>query len=574
MADNTIDTLELEVISNSNSAISSLDNLSKKLIEVKDSFSTLSDKGVRKLNKEIGTFATALKSLSHLKIKMPVMTNVTRFTNNLESLSNAKTSGISDLVTASENLKKISTNLSSLNGTSLDLKSTKDAIKDVLSLGQEKNLSKSEKLKTIGSNLSAFFSSGNAFENFYKSISSLNGKSLDTKPIMQMMEMINAVGKKSNVGKSENLKTIASNLNNFSSSISSIKNVSNAISQFSNIKFDNSKLTSLINSISRLTEANTLGFNSAPLKDMANSLQVFSQIPDVSNSINRLVSSIARLASAGGKVGTSAAALPELTTQLTKMIKELSRTDEVSQSINLFVQSISRLATAGSKAKQTSEHLQELASELMQFFNVMKNAPNISENTIRMAEALAQLASSSSKANTAANRMVKSFSNLSGMDKASGVFDGIRKSGQRANSSVGKLGGGFRNLIRSAAPFFGLYEAFSLGKKSIDIASDLTEVQNVVDNAFGEMKYKIEDLANVSIKDFGMSELTAKNIASRYQAMGTAMGFSTEKMSDMSVELTKLAADMASFYNVSQKDVAQNLQAIFTGEQEPLMLAA
>lgn len=515
MADNTIDTLELEVISNSNSAISSLDSLSKKLIEVKGSFSTLSGKGVRSLNKEIGTLGAALKSLSHLKIKMPVMTNVNRFAKNLEVLSNANTSDISDLVTASENLKKFFTNLSSLNGASLDLKSTKDAIKEVLGLGLKSNLSKSENLKTMGSNLSTF-----------------------------------------------------------SSTIGSIKNVSNAISQFSNIKFDNSKLTSLINSISRLTEANTSGFNSAPLKDMANSLQVFSKIPDVSNSINRLVSSIARLASAGGKAGTSAAELPELTTQLTKMIKELSRTDEVSQSINLFVQSISRLATAGSKAKQTSEHLQELASELMQFFNVMKNAPNISENTIRMAEALAQLASSSSKANTAANRMVKSFSNLSGMDKASGVFDGIRKSGQRANSSVGKLGGGFRNLIRSAAPFFGLYEAFSLGKKSIDIASDLTEVQNVVDNAFGEMKYKIEDLANVSIKDFGMSELTAKNIASRYQAMGTAMGFSTEKMSDMSVELTKLAADMASFYNVSQKDVAQNLQAIFTGEQEPLMLAA
>jgi len=42
----------------------------------------------------------------------------------------------------------------------------------------------------------------------------------------------------------------------------------------------------------------------------------------------------------------------------------------------------------------------------------------------------------------------------------------------------------------------------------------------------------------------------------------------------MSIELTKLAADMASFYNVSQEEIATSLQAVFTGESEPLILAA
>lgn len=511
MADNTIDTLELEVISNSNSAIASLDKLSKKLLEVKGSFVNLSEGGVRKFNKEVGTFTSVLKSLSHLKIKMPTISNVTRFANNLEILSNTKTSGISGLVTASENLKKISTNLSSLNVDSIDLKSTKNAIKEVLGLGLKSDLLKSENLKTIGSNLTTF-----------------------------------------------------------SSTIDSIKNASDAISQFSNIKFDNSKLTSLINSISRLKEANTSVFNSAPLKDMADSLQVFSQVPDVSNSINRLVSSLARLAASGEKINITSAMLPELTRQLSDMIIELSHADDVSQSVNLFVQSIGRLASAGNKAKQTSEHLEELAVKLMGFFEIMKDAPDISENTVRMAEALAQLATSSSRANATANRIINSFSNLSEIDRTSSVFDRVHRSSQKASSSIGKLSNGFKDLIRSIVPLFGLYEAFSLGKKSIDIASDLIEVQNVVDNTFGDMKYKIEDLASVSIGDFGMSELTAKNISSRYQAMGIAMGFSAEKMSDMSIELTKLAADMASFYNVSQEDVALSLQSIFTGETKPL----
>ena len=41
-------------------------------------------------------------------------------------------------------------------------------------------------------------------------------------------------------------------------------------------------------------------------------------------------------------------------------------------------------------------------------------------------------------------------------------------------------------------------------------------------------------------------------------------------MSDMSITLTELAADMASFYNVEQEDVAKSLQSIFTGETEPM----
>ena len=45
-------------------------------------------------------------------------------------------------------------------------------------------------------------------------------------------------------------------------------------------------------------------------------------------------------------------------------------------------------------------------------------------------------------------------------------------------------------------------------------------------------------------------------------------------MTEMSIELTKLTGDMASFYNVTQESVAKALQSVFTGETEPLMLAA
>lgn len=127
-----------------------------------------------------------------------------------------------------------------------------------------------------------------------------------------------------------------------------------------------------------------------------------------------------------------------------------------------------------------------------------------------------------------------------------------------------------KSLKRLLFGFVSIGGIGSLIKKSIDISSSLTEVQNVVDVAFGKYKKSIEDFSKISIEDFGMSELTAKTIASRFQAMGTAMGFTQGNMADMSIELTKLAADMASFYNVEQEDVAEDLQSIFTGQARPL----
>lgn len=44
----------------------------------------------------------------------------------------------------------------------------------------------------------------------------------------------------------------------------------------------------------------------------------------------------------------------------------------------------------------------------------------------------------------------------------------------------------------------------------------------------------------------------------------------TDSMADMSLNLTRLAGDMASFYDVDQADVAKSLQSIFSGTIAPL----
>ena len=172
-------------------------------------------------------------------------------------------------------------------------------------------------------------------------------------------------------------------------------------------------------------------------------------------------------------------------------------------------------------------------------------------------------------------RMIAAFSNIGKNIKASsssiGSFFSKIKSGfasqRKLSSGFGGIASKLTKLVIGVNAAKG---AFNGLKSAMDYSSNLTEVQNVVDVGFGKYKSKIEDLAKTSIQDYGMSELTAKQIAGRFQAMGTAVGFSQKKMSGMSVELTKLSADMASFYNEDQEKIAKSMQSVFTGTTMPL----
>lgn len=184
----------------------------------------------------------------------------------------------------------------------------------------------------------------------------------------------------------------------------------------------------------------------------------------------------------------------------------------------------------------------------------LSKAPVVSQNLIQMTTALANLAGAGSRVGSATSAMNQGFNLFSGSSKK------VKTSSKGIASAIGRV----------YATYWMLFRAMGMFRKAMDISSDLTEVQNVVDVTFGNMKKTMEDFAKVSLSQYGMSALTAKDIASRYQAMGVAMGFSQKKMSGMSIELTKLAADMASFYNVEQKDVAKSLEAVFTGQTMPL----
>ena len=136
----------------------------------------------------------------------------------------------------------------------------------------------------------------------------------------------------------------------------------------------------------------------------------------------------------------------------------------------------------------------------------------------------------------------------------------------QANGLKSSLAGLGKMMIAA----FSVTALVAFGKQAIDTASDLQEVQNVVDTAFGEMSYKMEEFADKAIESFGISKLAAKQTGSTFMAMAHGMGIASDNASDMAISLTGLSADMASFYNVRQDVASTALKSIFTGETETL----
>lgn len=348
------------------------------------------------------------------------------------------------------------------------------------------------------------------------------------------------------------------------------------------IKSDAQQATRAIGNLqSKLQELGTTlnSLNGASISNFASGMsQLATSLRSVSSIDTRTFSKIATNMEKLGNLDTarlvsSASALKSMATELSGFANISKQSAEITQ----LTASISKL---GSKsAGYAADNIRNLGSALKEVMTTLSNAPRVSNNIIQMTNALANLSQQGSKVGSASRSLVTGFSNTT--------------------KSIKSTRSGFRGLASTIGKFYATYWLVmrAVGKigSAVDLASRLTEVQNVVDTTFGDMASKVDDFTKTSIQDFGMSELTVKQISSRFQALGTSIGISSEQvangtavankalmsqnntlykttdsMADMSLNLTRLAGDMASFYDVDQADVAKSLQSIFSGTIAPL----
>lgn len=329
------------------------------------------------------------------------------------------------------------------------------------------------------------------------------------------------------------------------------------------------KMQKLANSIGSVNGAN-LTRTSISLKNLNSAMQGLSGV-NMSN-YTRIADGIGKIGALdSASVGNAAKAIREVGNSLTKF-----KGTDVSQTSKQIAELSQGIARLGYKsATKAIDNIPQLATAMRKLMDELSKAPLVSNNLIQMTNALAKLARTGASSGKAANSLSTSFD----------VFS--RSSGNATKKSFSLAGA----LGKLYAGYWLVFRGMSKVKDAVNYAADLTEVQNVVDNSFGEMTGKVNDYAKESITSLGMSELAFKTYASQYQSMGNAMGIgnsqiakandflaqttdgyvkASDSLADVSLNLTKLAGDMASFYNKDQAEVADDLRAVYTGMVVPL----
>jgi phage-related protein len=397
---------------------------------------------------------------------------------------------------------------------------------------------------------------------------------------------LNSITRASQNLNSRNITTLATAMGKVAGVDSAqISRVAGSMTQLKNsvsggFNTDMTGIVNVANSLSKLggTKATQGAQNLVLIKDqLAQFVQGMNSVGTFTFDPTGLTNTIKAIAKLGGKTATQAMAnLPSISAQLQNFVRQMNQIGSMSfdnKNLTDLVTSIGRLGSVASG--RAVNNIPLLANNLKYLFETLSKAPYISQNIIQMTTALANLARTGASSGTAARSLGTSLFSFS---KSAG---NARKSAFSLAGAIGKFYATYWMVIRGLGLF----------RDAIDISSDLTEVENVVRTTFGNMEYKVNDFVQNSIQQFGMSELSVKQYASTFQAMGTAMdvgGKQIEKansflsgatdgyvglsdsMSDVSLNLTKLTADMASFYDKDQADVAKDLQSVFTGMVVPL----
>ena len=150
------------------------------------------------------------------------------------------------------------------------------------------------------------------------------------------------------------------------------------------------------------------------------------------------------------------------------------------------------------------------------------------------------------------NPFNKGLKNASNNIKSSGIENSLK--------SIGK----------AAIAAFSVGAVVNFTKSCLELGSNLSEVQNVVDVTFGSLNSEVDKFAQNAIEQFGLGQTVTKKYVGTFGAMAKAFNFNNQAALEMAETLTGLTGDVASFYNLSSDEAFTKLKSVFTGETETL----
>jgi hypothetical protein len=139
----------------------------------------------------------------------------------------------------------------------------------------------------------------------------------------------------------------------------------------------------------------------------------------------------------------------------------------------------------------------------------------------------------------------------------------------RFTTKVSSTGQKVENAGKKMTVFAGIPIAAAMGM-AVNAASDLNETLSKSNTVFGSAAKEVENWADTASDSFGQSKREALGAASSFGNLFVQLGVGADQAADMSIEMTELASDFASFHNADITEVIDAQTAAFRGEYDAL----
>ena len=140
----------------------------------------------------------------------------------------------------------------------------------------------------------------------------------------------------------------------------------------------------------------------------------------------------------------------------------------------------------------------------------------------------------------------------------------VQQSVATQQKSFSALGNTVRNVIGGVV----LFQTLRFSKQMVDMASSVEEMQSKSSVVFGRFVNDVRSQLEKFGDEVGRSTFELEGMASSIQDTFVPMGFARGEASKLSVQLTKLAVDVASFNNASDTETMMAFQSALVGNHE------
>ena len=548
MAENTIDTLNIQISSSTAKAVRALENLSQKLTGVNRALNNVNTGGLRNYARDIGRVSASIKSLNGVKITTPNLSGLSR---QLASISNINFSALDG---SGNSIKDFATGLSALNGLQ-NVTIPKIDAKNINSITRAV-----EKLAKI--DVSGAQQTIDSIQRVAHSMSILNTVDFSDSKIIPG---INALRRLMSIKTSD-------------FDASSLDKITVSLGTFSNIPDVSQNLNRFLGSLQRLANSgSSIGtvVNQLPLLSIAlkNTVDTIASANTVPESINLFVQAIGKLAGAGNTTGQTASQLSLLSREVINFFNVMQGAPQISENTIRMTEALAQLANAGGRIN------------------------GVTNSTV---SAFSRLSSAAGRVGSAGNKITSIFRN------ASYALSGFSNTANKASKSSKSLTSQITSLY---VKFFTLKRIITAIWKSISSASNYVETLNYFNSAFDQVTEKLDtsgwrnagfesaeeyvssfekktkeltkkmtgfeisdagDMTRISNGGLGLNPNDVMNYQATYAQMASSMGATADASTKVSQALTEIGADLASVKNLEFNDVWNDMASGITGMSRAL----